>query len=51
MTQEITEEERKELVKIYSDLNLPTDKLAYNQSDFNKYHTLHLNRPRHTSNY
>ncbi len=38
----ITEEERKELVKIYSDLNLPTDKLAYSQSDFNKYHTLHL---------
>jgi hypothetical protein len=38
----ITEEERKELVKIYSDLNLPTDKLAYNQSDFNKYYTLNL---------
>ena len=38
----ITEEERKELVKIYSDLNLPTDKLAYNQNDFNKYYTLHL---------
>jgi hypothetical protein len=38
----ITEAERKELVKIYSDLNLPTDKLAYNQSDFNKYYTLHL---------
>lgn len=38
----ITETERKELVKIYSDLNLPTDNLAYNQSDFNKYHTLYL---------
>lgn len=38
----ITETERKELVKIYSDLNLPADKLAYNQSDFNKYYTLHL---------
>ena len=38
----ITEVERKELVKIYSDLNLPTDNLAYNQSDFNKYHTLYL---------
>lgn len=38
----ITEAERKELVKIYSDLNLPTDNLAYNQSDFNKYYTLHL---------
>lgn len=38
----ITEAERKELVKIYSDLNLPTDNLAYNQSDFNKYHTLYL---------
>jgi hypothetical protein len=38
----ITEDERKELTKIYTDLNLPTDKLAYNQSDFNKYYTLHL---------
>ncbi len=38
----ITEAERKELVKIYSDLNLSTDNLAYNQSDFNKYYTLHL---------
>ena len=38
----ITEAERKELVKIYSDLNLSTDNLAYNQSDFNKYHTLYL---------
>jgi hypothetical protein len=38
----ITETERKELVKIYSDLNLSTDNLAYNQSDFNKYHTLYL---------
>ena len=38
----ITETERKELVKIYSDLNLPTDNLAYNQNDFNKYHTLYL---------
>lgn len=38
----ITEDERKELTKIYTDLNLPTDKLAYNQSDFNKYHTLHI---------
>jgi hypothetical protein len=38
----ITEAERKELVKIYSDLNLPTDNLAYSQSDFNKYHTLYL---------
>lgn len=38
----ITESERKELVKIYSDLNLSTENLAYNQSDFNKYYTLHL---------
>ena len=38
----ITETERKELVKIYSDLNLSTENLAYNQSDFNKYYTLHL---------
>lgn len=38
----ITETERKELVKIYSDLNLSTEQVAYNQDDFNKYYTLHL---------
>ncbi len=36
----ISEEERNEMVKIYKDLNLPTDNIVYNQNEFNKYYTL-----------
>jgi hypothetical protein len=36
----ISEEERNEMVKIYKDLNLPTDNIVYNQNEFNKYYML-----------